>query len=237
MAETKHAEEKRRHLLEMLGQKPAGEPVRKKSGFQEAIEAVALAVIIVFLIQTFIIRAFRIPSGSMEDTLLVGDFLLANKFVYGAQLPFLGLRLPGLREPAPGDILIFRCPDDLKKDYIKRCIAVGGQTVEIRDKQVYVDGRLQPLPPRGKHLDGRSLPAEAAPRDNFGPVVVPVNHYFCLGDNRDNSRDSRWWGFLPKKLLRGQALILYFSWDPNLEIPFWNLACKIRWHRIGKVIK
>ena len=237
MAETKHAEERRRSLLDMIRRKSEGDQPKPKSGVQEVLEAVGIAILIVFIIQTFIIRAFRIPSGSMEDTLLVGDFLLANKFVYGAQLPWINVRVPGLRDPRPGDIVIFRCPDDLKKDYIKRCIAVGGQTVEIRNKTVYVDSRPQKLPPLGKHIDPRVAPADIDPRDNYGPVVVPRNHFFCMGDNRDNSRDSRYWGFLPKKLLRGKAMVLYFSWESDPEVPLWNLAKKIRWGRIGKVIR
>ena len=208
-----------------------------KSIGREYIEAFGFAILFALLIRAFVIQAFKIPSGSMEDTLLIGDFLLANKFIYGTTIPWLNIRIPGIRDPKPGDVIIFKCPDDPDKDYIKRCIAVGGQIVEIRDKIVYVDGKRQKLPPKAKFISPQILPAEFSPRDNFGPVKVPPNCYFCMGDNRDNSRDSRYWGFLPRKLLKGKAWIIYWSWDSDPSIPFYDLLHKIRWKRIGKLIK
>ena len=215
-------------------------------------------LLIVFLIRTAFIEAFRIPSGSMEDTLLVGDFLLVNKFVYGIRTPdWIGIpftdfgksvrytRLPGLKDPKQGDILVFRYPQNQRINYIKRCVAVGGQTVEIRNKRLFVDGVEFPLPPQGKFTDPRIIPEglqmpQIVPRgagnkDNYGPVTVPDGHFMMMGDNRDNSADSRFWGFLPEKLVLGKATILYFSFDKNVPLyRFWEL---IRWTRIGKVIR
>ncbi len=215
-------------------------------------------VLIVFIIRTAVVEAFRIPTGSMENTLLVGDFLLVNKFVYGVRTPdWIGIpftqvgfsvpytRIPGFAEPKPNDILVFRYPNDQRINYIKRCVAVGGQTIEIRNKVVYVDGEAISLPPDGKLTDTRVIPRgiqmpQIVPRgmgnkDNYGPVTVPEGHYMMLGDNRDNSADSRFWGFLPERLVLGKAMIIYFSWDKWVPIyKFWE---KIRWIRFGKLIK
>lgn len=152
--------------------------------------------------------------------------------------------LPGLKEPKQGDIIVFRYPLDTRVNYIKRCVAVGGQTVEIRDKVVYVDGEVMPLPPMGKYTDPYVLPAHikmrhivprgAGNKDNYGPVTVPEGHFFMMGDNRDNSADSRYWGFLDKDLVLGKAAILYFSWDQNAPLyRFWD---KVRWSRILSTI-
>lgn len=210
---------------------------KKKTLTREYIEAFGFAILFALIIRALVIQAFKIPSGSMEDTLLVGDFLLANKFIYGTELPLLNIRVPGIRDPEPGDIIIFSCPVDLKKDYIKRCVAVGGQTVKIRDKQLYVDDVLQELPPHAKHIRSRMLSAQEQPRDNFGPVTVPEGNFFCMGDNRDNSWDSRYWGFVPRKLIKGQALIIYWSWAKGAAVPMYDILHKIRWKRIGQLIK
>lgn len=233
---------------------------RVKSITREYTEALIVAGIAALIIKTFVIQAFRIPSGSMEDSLLVGDFLLVNKFIYGAQIPFTDARLPAFRDPKPGDVIVFQYPEDPTKDYIKRCIAIEGQTVEIRDKVVYVDGNPQPLPASGKHLYSDILPESISPRDNWGPEVVPPGHLFMMGDNRDNSTDSRFWGALDRRLLRGQAFILYMSWefqqgDPELlwtlDTPVSSLFSliyvvaydivhapwRIRWGRIGHLIQ
>jgi signal peptidase I len=183
-----------------------------KSTVREYIEAIALAIVVTLFVRTFIIQAFRIPTGSMTDTLLEGDFLFVNKFIYGAQIPFTNWQLPRVRDPRPGDIIVFKYPEDLKRDFIKRCVAVGGQTIEIRDKEVYVDGRKQNAP-YVKHIDDRVYSAFESPRDNFGPFYVPKGYLFMMGDNRDNSHDSRFWGPLDEKLVKGEALILYWSWD------------------------
>jgi signal peptidase I len=190
----------------------------------------------------------------MEDTLLVGDFLLASKFLYGAKVPFTDWRLPAIREPQSGDIVIFQYPLDPGRDFVKRCVAVPGQTVEIRNKILFVDGKRAIDPPRSKYTDPRILPRESPSgiRDSFGPAVVPPGHFFMMGDNRDNSEDSRYWGFLPYRLIRGKAVILYFSWAPDEEAPeyrnlgsvpkmvLYNLVHfpgRIRWGRIGLLVK
>lgn len=198
---------------------------RAKTTLREYTEALVLAIILTVVIRGLVIQAFRIPTGSMEDTLLVGDFLFVNKMVYGSEidLGFSGNRLfyyrfPAIRQPRVGDIIVFRYPDDPSRDFIKRCVAVGGQTVEIRDKVLYVDGHPRDEP-FAVHKDPRTLPRELGPRDNFGPFVVPQDHLFMMGDNRDNSQDSRFWGALPVNLVKGKAMFLYWSWDPDRRLP------------------
>jgi signal peptidase I len=198
---------------------------RAKTTLREYTEALVLAIILTVVIRGLVIQAFRIPTGSMEDTLLVGDFLFVNKMVYGSEidLGFSGNRLfyyrfPAIRQPRVGDVIVFRYPDDPSRDFIKRCVAVGGQTVEIRDKVLYVDGHPREEP-FAVHKDPRTLPRELGPRDNFGPFVVPQDHLFMMGDNRDNSQDSRFWGALPVNLVKGKAMFLYWSWDPDRRLP------------------
>ncbi|MCD6334771.1 MAG: signal peptidase I [Candidatus Latescibacteria bacterium] len=210
-------------------------PGRKKSVVREYVEAIAVAVLLALVIRQFVVQAFRIPSGSMEDTLLVGDFLLANKFIYGPTIPFTDIRLPGIRKPRTGDVVIFKYPRDPKKDFIKRVIATEGQRVEIRDKVVYVNGEVLPLPPKSKFTDRRILPRGVSHRDNFGPVTVPRDAFFVMGDNRDNSQDGRYWGFVPMKNLKGKAMILYWSW--NKKAPLWDVVHKVRWGRLAHLIR
>jgi signal peptidase I len=201
---------------------------RTKSTIREYLEAIVLAAILTIVIRGLVIQAFRIPTGSMEDTLLVGDFLFVNKMVYGSEIDigFGGNRLvyyrfPSIRDPKPGDVIVFRYPDDPARDFIKRCVAVAGQTVEIRDKVLYVDG-IAREEPYAVHKDPRVLPGEKSTRDNFGPYVVPQDHVFMLGDNRDNSHDSRFWGALPRNLVKGKSMFLYWSWDSERRLPRWN---------------
>ncbi len=184
-----------------------------------------IAVILAVIIKTSIVEAYKIPSQSMEDTLLVGDFLLANKFVYGARLPLVDWRLPAIGEPEQGDIVIFIFPRDGVTKYIKRCVAVAGDTVEVKNKIVYVNGEVYPLPEHGKYIDLNSAgevhiqprrPGGGDSRDNFGPFVVPENSYFMMGDNRDNSFDSRYWGVVPYDNVLGEALMVHWSWDDSL---------------------
>jgi signal peptidase I len=191
---------------------------KRKSVAREYAEAIIIALVLTFFVRAFVIQAFRIPTGSMMDTLLVGDFLFVNKFVYGAKIPFTDSSLPAIRQPKPGDIIVFKYPADLKRDFIKRCIAVGGQTVEIRDKVVYVDGvaRDEPYVIRG---DPRIFPKEISPRDNMAPLYVPEGYIFMMGDNRDNSHDSRFWGPLDLRLVKGKAMILYWSWNSERHLP------------------
>jgi len=201
---------------------------RTKSTIREYVEAIILAAILTIVIRGLVVQAFRIPSGSMEDTLLVGDFLFVNKMIYGSEIDigysgnrFVYYRFPAIRDPKPGDVIVFRFPDDPARDLIKRCVAVAGQTVEIRDKVLYVDGVAREEP-YAMHKDPRVLPGETNTRDNFGPFVVPQGHLFMLGDNRDNSHDSRFWGALPRNLVKGKAMFLYWSWDEERRLPRWN---------------
>lgn len=231
-------------------------PDKKKSKIREYLSSLLIAVGLALLIRTGVVQAFYIPSGSMEDTLLVGDYLLANKFIYGAPIDIPGtnitlFRLPGLRDPRPGDIVIFRSPVDPDRDLIKRCVAVGGQVVEIINKQLYVDGQRFPDPPLAKYTDPTCYPASANPRDNFGPYQVPPGHFFMMGDNRDNSADSRYWRAVPKKLIKGKAMNIYWSWAADRGVPYyagvsslprvvaaylWHLPGRIRYGRLGNVI-
>lgn len=191
---------------------------RKKSIVREYSEIILMAVFLAFFVRTFFIQAFKIPSESMEDTLLVGDFLFANKFVYGAKMPLLSARLPAVRDPRSGDIVIFKYPGDQRTDYIKRCVAVEGQTVELKGTQLYVDGELQGEE-YAKYFHGST----------FGPYTVPVGHIFVMGDNRDNSADSRVWGPLDKNLILGKAMFIYFSWNGRDHA--------VRFSRIGNIIR
>jgi signal peptidase I len=232
---------------------------RKRIGhLRDWIETIVSVAVMVFVIRVTVVEAYRIPTSSMENTLLVGDFLLVNKFIYGIRTPdWIGIpftkigfsipahRLPGFAEPKQGDIMVFRYPNDMTVNYIKRCIAAEGQTLEIRDKKLYVDGKPFPNPPESKFLDQRIFPSyikergifppDAGNRDNYGPIKVPEGHYFMMGDNRDNSLDSRYWGFLPKYNVVGKALVIYFSWDKY--VPLYRFHHKIRWERIGQMIK
>ncbi len=188
---------------------------------REYVEAILIALALALFLRTFVIQAFKIPSTSMEDTLLAGDFLLASKLHFGPRIPMTSWRLPGLTDPAPGDIVIFQYPLDPDRDFIKRCMGVAGQTVEIRNKVLYVDGERAVDPPRSKYSDPIIIPKESpnGVRDNFGPSVIPAGQLFVVGDNRDNSEDSRFWGFLPMKLVRAKAVILYWSWAPDPGAP------------------
>src|SRR3989442_4392303 len=168
---------------------------RTKSTLREYVEAIVLAVLLTVVIRGLVVQAFRIPTGSMENTLLVGDFLFVNKLVYGSEIDIgaaghriLYYRFPAIRQPHRGDIIVFRYPDDPSRDFIKRCVAVEGQTLEIRNKVLYIDGTPQ-REPYGVHSDERILPREISGRDNFGPFVVPKAHIFMMGYYRYNSHD------------------------------------------------
>ena len=217
---------------------------RKKSGIGEYVSSILIAIGLALLIRTGVVQAFYIPSGSMEDTLLVGDYLLANKFVYGAPIdvPLTNIslfRLPAIRDPEPGDIVIFRSPVDEDRDLIKRCVAIGGQEIRIVNKVLYINGEPFRDPPLAKYVDRTFYPALANPRDNFGPYTVPADHFFMMGDNRDNSLDSRalgYVGFIPFDNLVGKAEIIFFSIDKK-DYGIKNfLKWRIRFDRIGKII-
>jgi signal peptidase I len=195
-----------------MTKKPAEETHEKSSRniFQEYSEAFVVAVILAILIRALFVQAFKIPSSSMEPTLLVGDHILVNKFVYGLRIPFTDDRWPKLKQPKAGDVIVFTYPEDRTKDFIKRVVAVGGDTVEIRDKHVYVNGKDQANP----HTEFRSrdlLPGNVSPRDNRRPEQVPRGQLFVMGDNRDYSHDSRFWGFVPEPDVKGEAFLIYYS--------------------------
>ena len=198
-----------------------------KSKFREYVESILWAVLLALIIRTCVVQSFKIPSGSMEDTLVIGDCLLVNKFIYGIKMPFIDLRLPSLRDPERGDVIVFKYPEDRSKDFIKRLVGVPGDEIRIRDKRVYVNGTLYQTP-HEMHKDPLILPRELKQRDNSGPFRVPAKAYFVMGDNRDNSYDSRFWGFVSNTDIVGRAFIKYWSWDQN--------NWRVRWQSIGKLI-
>jgi signal peptidase I len=192
---------------------------KSESTLKEWVKAIVFSVLFVVTFRGVVAQAYQIPTGSMENTLLVGDYLFINKMLYGSEIDlgvsghrFFHYRFPAFRQPVPGDIIVFRYPENPRQDFIKRCVAVGGQTVMIRDKNLYVDGKRQ-VEPYVIHIDPRTLPREVSQRDNFGPITVPKGYLFMMGDNRDNSHDSRFWGPLSVGLVKGKAMIRYFSWD------------------------
>ena len=213
---------------------------------------IIVVIVVLFLgLRTFVVEAFKIPTGSMENTLLVGDFLLVNKAVYGAEIPFTSRHLPAFRQPGHGDVIVFKWPRDQTKNFVKRLIGLPGDTVEMRDGMVFLNGRVQDeryvlhtepnADPAGEEFrwqrDFLVRGAEASDgghpsRNNWGPLVVPEQNYFVLGDNRDNSYDSRYWGFVPESLVTGQPLIVYYSYehDASHEYPWFT---DVRWARLG----
>jgi signal peptidase I len=211
----------------------------KKSGLRENIEAIILAVILALFIRTFVVQAFKIPSGSMKDTLLVGDHILVNKFIYGIKIPFIQKTLIAIKDPQPEDIVVFIYPVDPRKDFIKRVIGIAGDVIEIKDKQVFINGEVFEHKAYEKYEDPGKLPAKSSQRDNYGPVTVPPNSLFVMGDNRDKSLDSRFWGFVPLKNVKGKAFIIYWSSVlPRGWIWSWNWnTLVLRWDRLGKTLK
>jgi signal peptidase I len=223
----------------------------------EWTKSLAVAFLLFLLIRTFLVQAFKIPTGSMENTLLIGDFLLVNKAVYGANIPGTHYRLPGYSEVDHGDIVVFAYPDPYNEyepdpDYVKRVIGVPGDTLEMHDKVLYVNGEAQ-QEQYVRYLDGLDNQyrpqfewqfQHLAPsvrgdgyrpsRDNWGPIVVPVGSYFVMGDNRDNSADSRYWGFVPARAIKGRPLVVYFSKDTSRPIPWID---EIRFGRIGDLVR
>lgn len=198
----------------------------------EGAKFVVWVVVITMVLRVSVAEAYRVEMSSMENTLLPGDTILGNKFLYGARLPLIGLRLPAIRNPRPGDIIVLKHPVEAGQRLIKRVIAVGGQTVEIRDKQLYVDGQLVPLSGKGKFVDNHILPKGVSSRDNLGPLTIPYHRLFVMGDNRDISLDSRGWGFVDRDLVLGHAVIILYSWEQDRTRPIWE---RIRWSRFGHV--
>jgi signal peptidase I len=181
-------------------------------------EALIVAGLLAIAIRGAVVQAFKIPSGSMLPTLLIGDHLLVSKFLYGVRLPYTGTRLMRLRPPRRGDIVVFAYPEDDSKDFIKRVIGEPGDTLEVVGKKVYINGR--PLDdPWGTFADRQVMPVSVGKRDFFGPVTVPAGKYFVMGDNRDRSLDSRFWGFVEDARIKGKAFIIYWSWDAENTRP------------------
>ncbi|MEJ2197945.1 MAG: signal peptidase I [Desulfuromonadales bacterium] len=217
--------------MAFLRKKTAAKPeAAKKSQLRDWTEALIVAAILALIIRTFVVQAFKIPSGSMEDTLLIGDHLLVNKFIYGTQLPFSDDPVLAIRQPERGDIIVFEFPEDKDKsyfkrrDFIKRVVGLPGDTIEIRNKNVFVNGERY-ITPEAVYKDGNLT---AGPRDNMPPVTVPDDNYFVMGDNRDRSYDSRFWRFVDRSAIKGLAFIKYWSWDSEKFMP--------RWGRIGRPI-
>src|ERR1043165_6435576 len=187
----------------------AAEASEKKSTIREYYEALLIAIVFVNFVRVFAFQALKIPSGSMEDNLKTGDHIIVNKFIYGPKAPFLSSLLP-LRDVRRGDVIVFRYPEDPDTDYVKRVIALPGETLLIRDKKIFIDGK--PLDePYTLFTDERTFHINHPyhTRDQFGPYRVPVETYFAMGDNRDNSFDSRYWGPVPRAMIKGRAFMVY----------------------------
>jgi signal peptidase I len=209
---------------------PAEAPRYRKSTAREYFESLCVAVILALFLRTFIVQAFKIPTGSMENNLLIGDHLLVNKFVFAPTLSAVEGTLLPIDPIRRGDILVFKYPEEPERDFIKRTIGLPGETIELKNKKVYVDGK--PLDEPYVHFlfpPDDSKPGDADFTDfdvrrNYGPVTVPEGHYFMMGDNRDNSQDSRYWGFMPREYVKGKALFIYFSLGDEIG--------NIRWSRL-----
>lgn len=202
-------------------------PVKKKGLIREYAESIAIAILLALVIRTYLVQAFKIPSGSMEDTLAIGDHLLVNKFMYGTRIPFTDKRVLTIRDPRRGDVIVFEYPEDPSKDFIKRVIGVPGDVIEGKEKKVYVNGTPYENP-HEIHKEKDIIPKEMNPRDTFGPVTVPADSYFVMGDNRDRSYDSRFWKFVRRDQIKGLAFIKYWSWDREKFMP--------RFGNIGRLI-
>ncbi|MDY6822393.1 MAG: signal peptidase I [Thermodesulfobacteriota bacterium] len=210
---------------EKRAQKDTAEEDGKKSAVRENVEAILVAVLLALLIRTFIVQAFKIPSGSMIPTLRVGDHILVNKFVYGLDIPFLNIPVYPGDTPQRGDIIVFKYPEDPDKDFIKRVIGVGGDIVAMKGRDVYVNGhRMTEDYAIYQETRGR--------RGGMAPVKVPPGKLFVMGDNRDNSHDSRFWGFVDLQAVRGKAFIIYWSWNSGAASPL----DYVRWGRLGDVL-
>jgi len=221
--------------LEFITKNEQSEP-KKKSKLRETIESILVALFFALLIRAVLVQAFKIPSGSMEPTLLVGDYLLVTKFTYGYKVPFITKRIFAFNKPDRGDIVVFKYPVDPDKDFIKRVVGIEGDEVFIKDKRLFVNGKPLEIE-KAVFRDNVIIPKELNPRDNYGPVKVPKDCLFVMGDNRDSSLDSRFWGFVPIENLRGKAFIIYWSFDSQNSYPFYRLDKKIRFSRIGNLIR
>ena len=242
------------------GKPPSSRTERARNETLEWIKSFGSAILLFLVIRTFLIQAFSIPSSSMENTLLVGDYLMANNAIFGAHIPFTSTRLPAFRDPRRGDIVVFRPTyNDPVIDVVKRVIGAPGDTVQMIGRVMYRNGKAleepyvkaptlpdSPMEYAGWggyawHLDQLSAAANRAryrpTRDNWGPLVVPAEHYFLMGDNRDESLDSRFMGPIPRNVIRGKPMFLYFSYDPHSSQPFPRALTAARWGRIGSVLR
>jgi signal peptidase I len=199
---------------------------KTKSKFQEYAEAIIIAILIALFIRTFVVQAFKIPSGSMKQTFQIGDHILVSKFIYGIKIPLIRKTLIPINDPKRGDIVVFIYPEDRSKDFIKRVIGIGGDTIEIRNKKIFLNG-LPYSDSYAIYSDDFIIPGSIQPRDNFGPVSVRPGTIFVMGDNRDQSYDSRFWGFVDLKDVMGKAFMIYWSWDRENRT--------VRWNRIGQI--
>lgn len=219
----------------------------------EWAKSLVVALLLFFVIRTFVVEAFRIPTGSMENTLLVGDFLLVNKAVYGAEIPGTGINLPSLDDPERLDVLVFSPPHEPDKNYVKRVVGVPGDTLMMRDKTLYVNG-LPQVEPFARQTDterdifvpgmlwqrsylpkGTDAEVYRPSRDNWGPITIPDEYFFMLGDNRDDSEDSRYWGLVHESAVKGRPIFIYYSFDSRNVNPVPWLT-SIRWTRIGGAV-
>jgi signal peptidase I len=210
-------------------QQSTGNRIFRSIVSRENIEAIVIAVVLALFIRSFVVQAFKIPSGSMEPTLLIGDHILVNKFIYGIGIPLINKKFFQFQKPERGDVVVFEYPQDPSKDFIKRVIGVEGDKIHIKAKKVYInDKRYEDE--HGFYSDNEILKewSAGAHRDNYGPVTVPLNSIFVMGNNRDKSYDSRFWGFVNTNKVKGNAFLIYWSWESPLK--------NFRWKRISKVI-
>lgn len=215
--------------------------------------SIAIAFVLFLVIRASVVEAFKIPTSSMEGTLLVGDFLLVNKAVYGPRIPGTDIPLPAFSQPDRGEVVVFHPPHEPDKNYVKRVVGVASDTLQMRDKRLYLngapvhepyvryaDGRGDAVHPdmewQSHHLIASELRDYQPTRDNWGPIVVPQERYFVLGDNRDNSEDSRYWGFVSRDEIRGRPWLVYYSFEPTTDgaLPWLST---VRWARIGTIIR
>ncbi len=202
----------------------------KNKILKDYVEPIVIAILIALFIRAFVVQAFKIPSSSMEPTLQVGDYILVNKFIYGIRIPYTNTKLFEMNKPHRGDTIVFIYPKDRSKDFIKRVIATQGEKVEIRQNKISINDRVIEDP--WGHFEKSDWMKMVQSIDRFGPVVVPKDSLFVMGDNRDNSQDSRYWGFVNINAVKGKAFIIYFSWNGGAL----NLLDKVRWVRLGKLI-
>ncbi|MBM3777130.1 MAG: signal peptidase I [Acidimicrobiia bacterium] len=245
MAKSKAASPGRRAAAKPTSQ-PAEPVAYRKSTTREYFESIVIAVVLALFVRTFAVQAFKIPTGSMENNLLIGDHLLVNKFVHGPAGSSLERVLLPVRPIARGDVIVFKYPEEPERDFIKRVVGLPGETVELRERTVYIDGTAIDEPYAQYMEPGRPGAPDADPgsgdvRRWFGPVTVPPDHYYVMGDNRDNSQDSRYWRFLPRGYVKGRAMMIYWSFDgeggdAGLVSGVTGLVTRTRWSRLLRQI-